>query len=58
MNVRKATNKLLELIDEGLVDAKDAVLMCLSWMSEDDVVEMCKANEFILEEDEEDEEET
>lgn len=52
---RKMTNKVLELIDNCALDAKDVVLMCLKWMSEEDVKEMCKANEINLE-DEEDEE--
>lgn len=53
---REATNKILEMIDERVLDPKDVVLMCLKWMSEDDVKEMCKANEINLEanEDEED----
>ena len=52
---REATNQLLEMIDEGFIDPKDVVMMCLKWMSEDDVSEMCRANEIFLE-DEEDEE--
>ncbi len=53
-DVRKTTNKVLEMIDEGLLNPKDIVMMCLKWMSEDDVKEMCKANEINLE-DEKDE---
>jgi hypothetical protein len=55
MGVRKATNKILEMIDECVLDPKDVVLMCLKWMSEDDVAAMAEANE-LFEEDEEDEE--
>ena len=51
---RKATNKLIEMIDEGLLDKRDIIVMALKWMSEDDVKEMCEANEINLE-DEEDE---
>ena len=56
MATREATNKILEMIDECVLDPKDIVMMCLKWMSEDDVKEMCKANEIDLEitEDEED----
>ena len=43
MATREATNKLLEMIDECGLDAKDVVVMCLKWMSEDDVKEMCEA---------------
>lgn len=52
---REATNKILEMIDECGLNAKDVALMCLKWMSEDDVKEMCKANEINLEGDTEDE---
>lgn len=52
---RKATNKILEMIDEGILDPKDVVMMALKWMSEDDVKEMAEANE-LFEEDTEDEE--
>ena len=52
---RQATNKLIEMIDEGLLDKRAVIVMALRWMSEDDVKEMCKANEINLE-DEEDEE--
>jgi hypothetical protein len=54
MDVRKATNKLLEMIEEGLLNPKDVVLMCLKWMSEDDVVGMLIANEIDLDKDSED----
>jgi hypothetical protein len=52
---REATNKILEMIEEHVLDPKDVVVMCLKWMSEDDVAEMAEANE-LFEEDEEDEE--
>lgn len=53
---REATNKLLEMIEEELIDPKDVVMMCLKYMSEDDVKDMCDINEvfWIYEEDEED----
>ena len=50
---REITNKILEMIDEGLLNPRDVVLMCLKWMSEDEVTEMAKANE-LLEEEEDD----
>lgn len=55
MATRKITNKILEMIDECGLDAKDVALMCLKWMSEDDIKEMCQANEIYFEDDEEDE---
>jgi hypothetical protein len=63
MDVRKTTNKVLEMADEGLISYRTLAEMALKWMSEDDVAEMCKANELLPddeedEEDDEDEEET
>lgn len=52
---REATNKLLEMIDEGLLDRDTVILACVGYMSEDDVADMCRVNEFV-DEDEEDEE--
>ena len=45
---RQATNKLIEMIDEGLLDKRDVIVMALKWMSEDDVKAMCEANEIDL----------
>ena len=53
IDVRKNTNRLLQMIDEQLLDPRDVVLMCVKWMSEDEVFEMMRANE-LFEEDEED----
>ena len=54
-DTRETTNKVLEMVDEGLLNPRDVVLMCLKWMSEDDVKAMAKANELLEEvEDEED----
>lgn len=46
---RKTTNKILEMIDEGIFNSRAICLMCLKWMSEDDVAEMAKANDLDLE---------
>lgn len=53
---REATNKLLEMLDEGLLDDQSVVLACLNYMSEADVADMARANGFIIEEEEEEEE--
>lgn len=45
-NVREWTCRVLEAMDEGLLDPKQVAEMCLSAMSEDDVEYMCKANEL------------
>lgn len=47
---RETTNKILEMIDENILNPRDVVLMCLKWMSEDDVKEMAEANELLKEE--------
>ncbi len=53
--VREATNKVLEMVDNGILNPRDVLIMALKWMSEDDVKEMCEANEIDLDmEDKED----
>jgi len=44
--MRTETNKLLDKINEGLLDSKDVVIACVKWMSEDDVAGMADANEW------------
>lgn len=53
-NTREATNKVLEMVDGGLLNPRDVLLMALKWMSEDDVKEMAKANELFEEVEDED----
>lgn len=36
----------LELIDEGMLNARDFAIMCVKWMSVHDVEDMLKANEM------------
>jgi hypothetical protein len=54
--MRKYTNMLLDMIDEGVIDRDLVITACLKYMSEDDVQDMMEANEFIEEqyEDEDD----
>ena len=52
---RKSTNRLLEMVENGSIDPKDVVMMCVKFMSEDDVDEMCRINEVFVEEEEEEE---
>ena len=51
--MRTQTNRLLEMMDEGLISATAVAEMALCYMSEDDVADMMRAND-ILEEDEDD----
>jgi len=53
---RQYTNQLLEMIDNGILDAETVLRSCLSYMSEAEVQDMAESEEFI-EEEEEDEEE-
>ena len=56
---RETTNRLLEMVDEGVLDARTLALACLKYMSEDDVEDMAVANEFLdfLDEEEHEEDE-
>jgi hypothetical protein len=56
---RPATNRLIDMMDEGLIDARAVADMALSWLSESSVHEMMLANDLVEDEaeDEEPEEE-
>ena len=53
VNVRQATDKILEMVEEGILDKDMVIMSCLKYMSEDDVADMAHCNEFFLDEDEE-----
>lgn len=60
---REATTKLLEMVEEGILDRDMVINACMSYMSEDDVADMCCANDIALTgdfggEDDEDEDDT
>jgi len=52
---REATERILELVEEGLLDKDTVIMACLKYMSEDEVADMARANEFFLSEDEDEE---
>jgi hypothetical protein len=53
--MREYTSKLIAMMDEGLITAEAVAEMAMAYMSEDDVKDMCRANDILLdEEDEED----
>ena len=54
-DVRKATDKILEMVDEGILDKDTVIMSCLKYMSEDDVADMAHCNEFFLNEEDEEE---
>ena len=52
---RPATSRLLDMMDNGEIDARTVADMALSWLSESSVKEMMLANDLVEDEDEEDE---
>ena len=55
---RAYTNELLLLVDEGMLD-KDAVIMaCVKYMSEDDVEDMMRCNDWSVDEEDYDDDDT
>ena len=52
--MRTQTNKLIDMMDEGLISAKAVAEMALAYMSEDDVADMMRANDILDEEEESD----
>ena len=54
-DVRQATNRVLEMVEEGILDKDTVIMSCLKYMSEDDVADMAQMNEFFINDEEEDE---
>ncbi len=53
--MRDYTSKLLDLIEDGMLDRDTVIMACVKYMSEADVKDMMEINEFVVEEDDEDE---
>ncbi len=51
-HTRQATDKLLELIEDGCVDRDYVIIACLKYMSEAEVADMMHINEIEIDEDE------
>jgi hypothetical protein len=49
------TSKLIAMMDEGLITAEAVAEMALAYMSEDEVADMMRCNDILLEEDEDEE---
>lgn len=49
--MRTQTNRLLEMMDQGLISAEAVAEMALAYMSEADVADMMQANDIIDEDD-------
>lgn len=54
---REATNRILEAVEEGVLNRDTVIMACLKYMSEDDVADMAHINEFFWDDDDPDEEE-
>ena len=50
---RQATDKILEMVEEGILCKDTVILAALKYMSEDDVADMAHINEFFYEDGEE-----
>ena len=44
--------KVLEMVEEGILDKDTVIMACVKYMSEDDVADMMHHNEFIIDEEE------
>ena len=53
-DVRQATNRVLEMVEEGILDKDTVIMSCLKYMSEDDVADMAQMNEFFYDDEESD----
>ena len=53
---RQATERVLEMVEDGLLDRDTVIMACLKYMSEDDVADMAHANEFFYEDEDYDDE--
>ena len=57
LHVRHATEKLIDLAEEGVLSWEAIARAALDYMSEDEVADMAQCNEFIDDEFEDEEEE-
>jgi len=56
--VRQATDKILEMVEEGILDKDTVIMSCLKYMSEDDVADMAQMNDFFINEEEDDDDDS
>jgi len=52
MGPREITNKLYDLIDQGVLDKDQVITACFKYMSEADVADMAECNEFLPDDEE------
>ena len=56
-DIRKHTNRLIELAEDGVISWEDIARMALNYMSEDEVEDMARGTFEYLEDNEEEDEE-
>lgn len=56
-DVRANTMRVLDAVDDGMLNMQYALESALGWMTDDDVKAMCLANDILIFEDEEDDDE-
>ena len=54
LHVREATEKLIDFAEEGVLSWETIARAALDYMSEDEVADMARCNEFIEDEEEND----
>ena len=54
LHVREATEKLIDLAEEGFLSWETIARAALNYMSEDEVADMARCNDFIEDEEEDD----
>ena len=54
LHVREATEKLIDFAEEGVLSWETIARAALDYMSEDEVADMARCNEFIEDEEEDD----
>lgn len=52
---RKVTLKILEAVENGLLDRDKVIMACFKYMSEAEVAEMARDNEFFIDEEQDSE---
>jgi hypothetical protein len=54
-NSRPVTTELLDLVEQGVIDRDNLIRDLLGWMSESDVAEFARRNDYITDDEDEDE---
>jgi hypothetical protein len=50
MKIRESSEKLLQYVEDGLLNRDTVIMACVKYMSEDEVSDMCRINEFFEDE--------